>query len=248
MSLADSAEGLTMAEETRRPFHAQLDDVKSSVVELGVLVLDRIPRATRILLDFDLQGAQTLIDEDDQLDVLSLAIEEECLRLLALQQPMASDLRAVMTANKLNWDLERAGDLAVNIAKATRRMFGLPVDAAIPRLIESMSEEAARLVRLALDAYIEGNAPLAAALDDIDDRLDGLQLEFIERLIESYDNDVIPISSVVNLSLIARYYERIGDHAVNVGERVRYLVTGWMPEHTGAARDRARRARADNEG
>jgi phosphate transport system protein len=237
-----------MAEENRRPFHAQLDEVKTSVEQLGELVLDRIPRATQVLLDFDLMGAQLLIDADDELDVLSLGIEEECMRLLALQQPMASDLRAVMTANKLNWDLERAGDHAVNIAKATRRMFGLPMDPAIPRLIEAMSQEAVRLVRLALNAYAEGNAPLGAALDDIDDRLDGLQLEFIERLIESYDNDVMPISSVVNLSLVARHYERIGDHAVNIGERVRYLVTGWMPEHTSVARQRARRDRLDDEG
>jgi phosphate transport system protein len=153
-----------------------------------------------------------------------------------LQQPMASDLRVIMTAVRLNWDLERAGDLACNICKTIRRMYGTPIEPKLRGLIVQMSEEAYRLTRLAIDAYAERNVALAAALDDMDDRLDALQRDFVIALIEQHDRTVMPLQSAVQLALVARYYERLGDHAVNIGERIQYMVTGWLPEHTGAAR------------
>ena len=108
-----------------------------------------------------------------------------------------------------------------------------------------MSEEATRLFRLAIDAYVEGNASLAAALDDMDDGLDLLHKEYIQAIFESHHAGNIDLQAAVQLALIGRYYERIGDHAVNIGERVEYMVTGWLPEHTGAARLQARQERAD---
>ena len=200
------------------------------------MVVESIPRATQALLDADLSAAQAVIDYDDFLDAKSLEIDEHCLRLLALQQPMASDLRVIMTAMRLNWDLERAGDLACNICKTIRRMYGTPIEPKLRGLIVQMSEEAYRLTHLAIDAYAERNVALAAALDDMDDRLDALQRDFVIALIEQHDRSVMPLQSAVQLALVARYYERLGDHAVNIGERIQYMVTGWLPEHTGAAR------------
>ena len=103
-----------------------------------------------------------------------------------------------------------------------------------------MSEEALRLMKLAIDAYVEANAGLAAALDDMDDRLDDLHNDYIQAIFESRAAEALELQAAVQLALIGRYYERIGDHAVNIGERVRYMVTGWLPEHTGAARVEAR--------
>jgi phosphate transport system protein len=103
-----------------------------------------------------------------------------------------------------------------------------------------MSEEAVRLFRLSIDAYAEGNAGLAAALDDIDDRLDDLHKDYIQAIFESHRHGALDLEAGVQLALIGRYYERIGDHAVNIGNRVQYMVTGWLPEHSGAARMQAR--------
>src|SRR4029078_4386621 len=111
-SPADSASQRGPVGEIRKSFHQQLDDIKQGVIELAAMVVESIPRATQALLDADLTAAQAVIDSCDVLDGKALEIDDECLRLLALQQPMASDLRVIMTAMRLNWDLERAGDLA----------------------------------------------------------------------------------------------------------------------------------------
>ncbi|MGY6500424.1 MAG: phosphate signaling complex protein PhoU [Acidimicrobiales bacterium] len=235
---------MTMGEqmpEIRRQFHEELEDLKHSIVREAAMVTERIPHTTQVLLDNDLDGAQAVIESDDELDFLSLEIEEHALRLMALQQPMASDLRAIVAALKLNGEIERSGDLVVNISKAARRIYSVEYSPKLRGIIQSMSEEAARLYRLAIDAYVEGNAPLAAALDDMDDRLDGLNKEFILAIFDAHAEDIIDLQAAVQLALVGRYYERIGDHAVNVGNMVQYMVTGWMPEHTGAARVKARR-------
>jgi phosphate transport system protein len=235
-------------DEIRKSFHQQLDDIKQDVIELAAMVVESIPRATQALLDADLSAAQAVIDYDDFLDAKSLEIDEHCLRLLALQQPMASDLRVIMTAMRLNWDLERAGDLACNICKTIRRMYGTPIEPKLRGLIMQMSEEAYRLTHLAIDAYAERNVALAAALDDMDDRLDALQRDFVIALIEQHDRSVMPLQSAVQLALVAWYYERLGDHAVNIGERIQYMVTGWLPEHTGAARAEIKKRTAESLG
>ena len=193
-------------------------------------------RGTEALLTLDLAAAQALIDGDDEIDVLTLDIEERCFTILARQQPMASDMRALVTAIRLTSEIERSGDLMVNVAKATRRLYGVRDPCAAARACsERMAEEAVRLYGLAMDAYAEGDADLAAALDDMDDRLDQLHKDYIQAILELHA-DVRDVQVAVQLALVGRYYERIGDHAVNIGERVQYMVTGWLPEHVGARR------------
>lgn len=227
--------------DLRKQFHEQLADVRDANVRLGALVTEALPRATRALLAGDLGAAQELIDGDDALDVLALEIEEQCYQLLALQQPMASDLRAIVTAIRMTSEIERSGDLVVNIMKGSRRIYGTEIDPRLRGLIERMSDQAIRLFRLSIDAYVDGDANLAAALDDMDDRLDQLHKDYIQAIFEAHaDGAGLDLQAAVQLALIGRYYERIGDHAVNIGERVRYMVTGWLPEHTGAARVQAR--------
>ncbi|MCU0267351.1 MAG: phosphate signaling complex protein PhoU [Acidimicrobiales bacterium] len=228
-------------QEQRKTFHLELDTIRADIVRLAALVTEFIPRGTELLLANDLEGAQQLIEDDDVIDDLALRIEDHCYHVLALQQPMASDLRAIVTAIRLTSEIERSGDLMVNVAKGSRRLYGAEFDARLRGLIERMGEEACRLFKLAVDAYVEHNAGLAAALDDMDDQLDALHGDYIQAIFEAHHEGTIDLQASVQLALIGRYYERIGDHAVNIGQRVEYMVTGWLPEHSGAARAEVRK-------
>jgi phosphate transport system protein len=231
--------------EARHLFQVELDGVRADVLRLAALGAEAIPRGTDLLLRMDLAAAQQLIEDDDLADALAIGIEERCDHLLTLQQPVASDLREVVTALRLTADLERSIDLMVNVAKGTRRIYGVELTPTLAGLIEKMSEEAARLLRLAVDAYAERNAALAAALGDMDARLDELGNDFIHAVFEAhYAEPGLGLQPCVQLALIGRYYERIGDHAVNIAERVQFMVTGWRPEQVGAARIAVRRERA----
>ena len=231
--------------ETRKQFHVQLADVRNELVRLGALVLETIPKGTEALLAGDLALAQSVIDGDDYLDARALEAEDHCYHLLALQQPMAGDLRSVIAAIRIISELERSGDLVVNICKAARRLYGVELSPKLRGLIGQMSEQAHQLFRFALDSYVQHDASLAAAVRDIDDVLDRLHADYIQAIFESHASQGIELQVGVQLALIGRFYERIGDHAVNVGERVRYMVTGWLPEHTGALRYQAAHTPAD---
>lgn len=234
--------------EVRRAFHESLDDIARGITRLAAHVTESIPRGTQALLDNDLPAAQALIDNDDVVDDLALQIEERCYEILAREAPVASELRAVVTAIRLVAEIERSGDLVVNICKATRRIYPAELPPPVRGLLQQMDEQAVRLFRMCMDAYVEGDAALAAALDDIDDMLDVLHADYIQEVL-TWGSETGQIQPAVQLALIGRYYERIGDHAVNIGERVRYMVDGWLPEHTGAARLHATRPRwADDAG
>lgn len=224
--------------DLRGNFHVELDAIRDTIVELAAHVTEAIPKATEALIDNNLEKAQAVIEGDDVLDMLSMEIEERCYQLIALQQPMASDMRSIVTAMKINGEYERSGDLAVNICKGLRRIYGLSLTPKLRGLLTSMGDEAVRLTRLSVDAYVERQVGLAAALNDIDDRLDDLQVDFIAAIFEAQGEGSLNLQETVQLALIARFYERIGDHAVTVGERVQYMVTGQSPESIGAARAR----------
>ncbi len=227
--------------DLRSAYHQEIEDVRSTIVRLAGSVIEAIPRATSILLEGDLEGADYLISADDEIDARTLDLEEEIYRLMALQAPVAVDLRVLVSGVKILGEIERSADLAVNICKAARRLYGHGLDPRLRGLITKMAEQAQALYTAAIDAYVDNDAAKAAAIDDMDSLLDGLQREFIQVIFESHAAGRIDLQVAVQLAVVARFYERIGDHAVNIGERVRYTVTGWLPEHDGAARFRARR-------
>ncbi len=233
--------------ELRGNFHEELDHVREMIVTLAAHVSEAIPRATEALIENNLEIAQSVIESDEPLDILSAQIEERCYALITLQQPMASDMRAIVTAMKINGEYERSGDLAANICKGLRRSYGMKLTPTLRGLITSMSDEAVRLTRLSVDAYAEGHVGLAAALPDIDDRLDALQVDFIQEIFKAHDADELKLQETVQLALIARYYERIGDHAVNIGERIMYMVTGEIPDPHGLLRPAPEETSADAE-
>jgi phosphate transport system protein len=218
--------------ESRRYFHGQLGEIREDMLRLAAAVLEGLPRATDALLMSDLEAIEHIIEDDDKVDALALLLEDRCYSVLALQQPMAGDLRSIVAAIRMISEIERSGDLIVNICKGARRMYGQELDPRLRGLIGRMSERAHQLYRFAIDSYVESDAPLAAALNDMDDVLDQLQKDFVQAIFESHAAGRIDLQVAVQLALICRFYERIGDHAVNIGERVRYIVTGTLPEHT----------------
>lgn len=222
--------------EQRRAYHEELDVLKADILRLGGMAIETIPRGTEVLLSGDLQAAQDLINHDDQVDRLSVDVEERIYLVIARQAPMAGDLRHLVTMSKLVGELERSADLMVNVSKAARRMYGSEMTPRIRGVVAAMAGEAKRLLQLSMDAYADGDQALAAALDDIDDKLDELNVDMVEAVFAAHTEGAIDLQAAVQLALVARYYERIGDHAVNIGHRVTYMVTGWMPEHAGAER------------
>lgn len=224
--------------ELRRNYRSDLDEAKNELVRLAALVTESIPRATAVLLDGDLEGADNLIRGDDEIDARSIDIEEHCYRILALQAPVASDLRQVVALLKMVAEVERSADLLCNICKAARRIYGHQLDPRLRGIISRMGEQAQQLFEAAIESFIENDAAKAAAIDDMDSYLDGLQKQFVHAIFETHAAGRIDLQVAVQLAVVARFYERIGDHAVNIGERVRFVVTGWVPEMKGAERYR----------
>lgn len=227
-------------EELRSTFHKEIEEIRQEVMRLGKSVIEAIPRATAVLLNSDLEGADYLLQADDEIDARAIDIEEKCFQELALQSPVAGDLRLLVSMIKIAGELERSADLAVNICKAARRIYGHEIDPALRDLIAKMSEQAQQLFISTMEAFNDNDAAKAAAIDDMDSFLDGLHRRFIAEIFEIHASKEIDLQVAVQLAMVARFYERIGDHAVNVSERTRFIVTGWKPELKGAARFQAR--------
>ena len=232
-------------EETRSEFHQLMDEVRSDLVRMGGLVTEGIASVTVALLANDLAMADQISTQDDEIDLLSVEAEEKCIRMLALQQPVAVDLRTILTDLRMVSEIERSGDLVSNIAKGIGRIQGVELEPRLRGLIDRMCEQAVRLTTLAIVSYADKDAALAGALGELDDRLDELHNDYIDTVFSSRFDRYITTQQAVQLAVIGRFYERIGDHAVNIGERVQYLVTGELPEHKGAQRARIRRERSE---
>jgi phosphate transport system protein len=233
--------------DLRASFHHELDLIRDEIAGLAAEVTERIPRATEILLSQDLEGAEYMILGDDEIDAKCIELEERCYAVLALQSPVATDLRQVVAALRIIAEIERSADLTVNLCKAARRIYGHDLEAHLRGVIERMGDQARHLFREATEAYLTSDGARAAALADMDSYLDDLQREFVQAIFECHAVEKLELQVAVQLAVVARFYERIGDHAVNIGERVRYIVTGWMPEHEGAARYVTRAAASDLE-
>jgi phosphate transport system protein len=234
-----------MSTELRTGFQGDLHHLRHAVALLAASVTELVPRVTEVLLDQDLEGADYVVFGDDEIDARSIELEERALTLLALQAPVASDLRELIAAVKIVAEIERSADLCVNICKAARRIHGHDLDPRIKGVVHRMGQQAQHLFKEATEAYLLHDAVRAAALNDMDNLLDDLQRELIQVIFESHSREMIDLQVAVQMALVARFFERIGDHAVNIGEKVRYVADGWLPEHAGAARFNARREDQD---
>ena len=212
--------------ETRKAFHEELAEIGDDVVRLGALASEAIQAGTDAFLDANLAGAEAVIAADRTLDDLMHSIESRTYLLLARQQPMASDLRMLVTVLRVIHELERAGDLMVNVAKAARRLYPYQLDAKMRGLIHRMREQAVAQLRVAVEAFAARDPARAAALGDMDDAMDDLQKDLFRTIFASEVQDESSLQRAVQIALVGRYYERIADHAVNTGERVAFMVTG----------------------
>ncbi|HET9771656.1 MAG TPA: phosphate signaling complex protein PhoU [Acidimicrobiia bacterium] len=215
--------------EIRHTYHSQLDDLRVDVVRLGLLATDAITAGTEALLGADLAGAERVIHADATIDDLTRSLEERCYLTLARQQPMASDLRMVVAVLRTIHEIERTGDLMVNVAKTTRRLYPVELAEPIRRIIDQMGHQAGVQMRLAIEAFAESDCVRALALEDMDDAMDDLQRELFRTIFAMGRADEAGLQQMIQVALVGRYYERMADHAVNIGERVNYMVTGEIP-------------------
>jgi phosphate transport system protein len=218
---------------TDRPvphFQEELEQLKAKLLEMGGLAEDRLRLAVRALVDRDLALVDKVLAGDAALNHLHIEIDNRCFKLLALHQPMAVDLRAIVSAAKINTDLERVGDLAVNIAEAARRYLQHPP---VKELIDipRMAVIAQDMLRDALDAYVRRDMPLAQTVLDRDDDLDTLKTLVFRELLTHMLRDQSTIEPSLDLILISRHLERIGDHATNVAEDVIFMVSARDVRH-----------------
>jgi phosphate transport system protein len=212
----------------RDAYHEELETLANQLVEMTGLVGTAISRASTALLDADLTLAETVIAADDAVDRLRDELDHRAMDLLARQQPVASDLRIIVTTLKISADLERMGDLARHVARAARRRF--PDSAVPPALrasIAEMGSVAEHLVTKTGSVLTSHDLEAALEIERDDDEMDRLHRELFTALLDV--SAPYSIEVAIDVTLVSRYYERFADHAVAVARRVVYLVTGQHP-------------------
>ncbi|HTI38334.1 MAG TPA: phosphate signaling complex protein PhoU [Vicinamibacterales bacterium] len=211
-------------------FQEELEQLKTRLLEMGGLAEDRVRAAIRALVDRDDALIDHVLSGDQPINELHIEVDGRCFKLLALHQPMAIDLRAIMSAIKINTDLERVGDLAVNIAEAARRYLRhQPVKELID--IPRMADIAQAMLRDALDSYVRRDTALAEHVLNEDDVLDTLKTDVFRELVEFMVHAPSTIEPGLDLILVSRHLERIGDHATNIAEDVIFMVSARDVRH-----------------
>ena len=214
-------------------FTAGLDGLQSNLLMMASLVERSIRNAMRGLLDRDDDLCNVVIADDEEIDLLEKQVDQDGIELLRRFQPVASDLRQIIAAIKLNGNLERIGDQAVNIAKRARKLNRTPALEEII-LVEPMFLEAISMLKDTLRAFTEHDLELARAIKPRDKKLDALNLEATDKLAQMMAKSPEHIGEYINLLFIARYLERVGDHAKNISEEVVYAVSAEDIRHSSA--------------
>jgi len=208
----------------------ELVQVRSELVSQFGLVEQMLQLAVRALMERRSDFVSQVIDADEEVDQAEIRIEEECLKLLALHQPVATDLRWLITVVKVNSDLERMADLACNIAERAKSLDLFPLFP-VPEEMSEMVVASTEMVRNALDAFVEGDTRKAAAVIRRDDQVDKLNRTIIDQLHEIMKDDPEQIEPAIHCFSASRHLERIGDLAENISEEVIYLVDGEIVRH-----------------
>lgn len=213
----------------RKTFHHELKELKGEVLRMGELVTEQLDDGVKALVKADEKLVAKVIDGDDEIDRITMMVEEQGLAIMARQAPVAVDLRLIQSLMFIAVHLERMGDLALNIAKAARKTTvkseGSPE---LIGLINKMGKKVHKVVDASLDAFDRKDCVLAQKLPEMDEPIDAMFKQFFKELTKSTDEESLEWAS--NMVLASRYLERIADHAVDIGERVCYLVTGEFQE------------------
>ncbi|HSC50414.1 MAG TPA: phosphate signaling complex protein PhoU [Gaiellaceae bacterium] len=223
-----------MSENVRVTFQEELDQLEASLQEEGALVLRVLRGSLNALAQRDVELADDVIAFDDDVDRQYVQIEETIQSLLARQTPVATDLRLVLAMLHMNLHLERMADYSVTIAKLTKLVADVEGDPALLQSLQEMGERAEEMIRVALDAFANRDLEAAESLVDLDELIDRSNRRFVERVVEVVGEPGLR-EWVLRMVLVSRTLERIGDHAVDVGEQVSYLLTAEFREFTDAS-------------
>ncbi len=214
----------------RSRFQQGLDDLRSRLLRMGGLAEQAVDRACQAFIDRDLARCHLVLEGETQINAVEREIDEQAFDLLAMQQPMAVDLRFILAVTKINSDLERVGDQAVNIAERVMDMVELPqID--LPVDIPRMAAAVSAMVRRALESFIEGKAELAQAVLEMDNVVDRMRDEAFIALVKEMNENPASTRQALDTLLVARNLERVADHATNIAEDVIFWVRGADVRH-----------------
>jgi phosphate transport system protein len=214
----------------KRHLQRELESLKKQILSLGAMVEERVRMAIEAFESRNGELAQQIIESDREIDEAEVEVEEECLKILALHQPVAVDLRFISAAIKINNDLERVGDEAVNIAERVDNIARrAPVN--VPFEYGAMAEKTEAMLRNSLDALVNLDADLAYKVCLSDDEVDDINRDIYDKIKEVIKAQPDRVGYLINLLFIARHLERIADHATNIAEEVIYMVEGEIPRH-----------------
>jgi phosphate transport system protein len=213
-----------------RHLQRELEGLKKIILSLGAMVEERVRNVIRALENRDSETAETIVDSDWEIDEFEVSVEEECLKILALHQPVAVDLRFICAVIKINNDLERIGDEAVNIAERVA-YISKKSPVTIPLEYNLMAEKTENMLKESLDSLVNLDADLANKVRLADDEVDEIHVKTYDKVKEAIKAQPDRVGYLVNLLQISRSLERIADHATNIAEEVIYMVEGVIHRH-----------------
>lgn len=219
---------------TRRAFHDELRDLELRVQGMGAAVQDQVELAVGGLASNEKSLYRAVIEGDDKIDAYFLEIENKILDLFALQTPVASDLRLLTVLLHINLHLERIGDMAVNVAKLSELTLGFPRNDKVLKHLEEMGAIDLRLIAAAMQALADRDLALCERLTIMDDPIDRLNRGMMEEVLDMSDHKRM-LEWGIRMHVVSRQLERVGDHAVDIGEQVAFLITGEFREFTDAS-------------
>jgi phosphate transport system protein len=225
--------------KARRHFHEELEALELDVLAMGELAEQALGRAMDVLLDWDERKAAAVVADDDTIDERYLSIEQRWLELLALQTPVATDLRLLSAIIHINLHLERVGDMAVNIVKIAGITSQLPSNQSILTHLREMSDVVRPMIRTALDAFVRRDLQLAVSLPALDDPVDRLNRNMYREVAACAGNTEM-LEWAIRMMVVSRQLERAGDHAVDIAEQVAFLLTGEFQEFSDASHPEVR--------
>lgn len=211
-------------------FIREVEEIKRMILNLSGMVEEQLATSVRSVMDRNVPEATAVLDEDRRIDEYEVDVEEECLKILALHQPVAHDLRFIIAVLKINNDLERIGDLAVNIAERAIFLSSL----SMPRTsfdFPAMAEKAQAMVRMSLDALLKQDLDMAINVREADDEVDEINRTMYEQVKEGIRREPDRLDALIHLLSISRHLERVADHATNIAEDVIYMIKGEIVRH-----------------
>jgi len=214
----------------KRKFDEQLEALKNRVVGMGEVAKSMVQDSMKALVERDHRWVDAVLENEEKLDKLQVEIDDEAIRLMAVQSPVAQDLRLILTVVRINTELERVGDLCVNMCESVHLLISEPP---LKPLIDlpKMAETASHMLYDCLQAFLEGAQDKAARVIEQDDQVDALNEQIFRELLTYMISDTKSITRALSLILMARNLERIGDHATNIAEEVVYMVRGEDIRH-----------------